>query len=77
MVTWNASSPLITEEDVVCLLDAQRGGWMADRVGWVTIKHRGIAWRVHYRRGELVDVGWWDTPSRAPAAASRWTGRFS
>jgi hypothetical protein len=62
--------PLLTEEDVLSLLDARHGGWASDREGWVTLEHQGIAWRVHYRRGELVEVGWWDTPARpAPPAA--------
>lgn len=49
--------PLLTEEDAIFLLDAKYGGrWRRDREGWVTLERRGIAWRVHYRRGKLLEV---------------------
>ena len=50
---------LLNEEEVLSLLDAERGGWRGDREGWVTIEHDGLEWRVHYRRGRLLEVGWW------------------
>jgi hypothetical protein len=62
-----ATPPLLTEEDVLSLLDDQHDGWKVDREGWVTLERGGIAWRVHYRRGELLEVGWWGTLGRAPA----------
>lgn len=46
---------LLTRQDVLCLLDSQHSVWKGDREGWVTLQHRGIPWRVHYRRGELLD----------------------
>jgi hypothetical protein len=61
-----AVPPLVTEEDVVALLDAKHDRWKGDREGWVTLEHCGISWRVHYRRGELLEVGWW-APSRPPS----------
>jgi hypothetical protein len=51
--------PLLTEEEVLSLLDGRHVRWRGDREGWVSLKHCGIAWRVHYRRGELLEVGWW------------------
>jgi hypothetical protein len=62
-----AAPLLLTEEDVYSLLDARRDAWRDDRAGWVTLEHCGIAWRVHYRRGEVLEVGWWGTLGRAPA----------
>ena len=63
--------PLLTEEGVLSLLDAKHEGWKADREGWVTLEHRGIAWRAHYRRGRLLEVGWWVTLDRAAPARGR------
>jgi hypothetical protein len=54
----------MTEEEVLSVLDVEHEGWKGDREGWVTVE-RGIAWRVHYRRGELLEIGWWDTLGRA------------
>jgi hypothetical protein len=53
--------PFLTEEEVLSLLDAKLDGWRRDREGWVTVERDGMAWRIHYRRGELLEVGWWDT----------------
>lgn len=63
--------PLLTEVAVLSLLDAQHDGWKSDREGWATLEGRGIAWRAHYRRGRLLEVGWWTTPDRAPTLARR------
>lgn len=54
-----AAPPVLTEEDVLCLLDVRQERWKGDREGWVTLEHGGIAWRVHYRHGEILEVGWW------------------
>ena len=62
---------LLTEEELLSLLDVERRGWERDREGWVTVEHGGIAWRVHYRRGRLLEVGWWGPLERGPA----WLGR--
>jgi hypothetical protein len=73
-----AVPPLLSEEDVLSLLDPEHRGWRSDREGWVTVNRCGVAWRVHYRRGELLEVGWWGTLGRVPAwqgrgrAAARW-----
>lgn len=64
-------APLLTEEDVLSLLDSKHEGWKGDREGWVTLECRDIAWRAHYRRGRVLEVGWWGTLPRAPA----WGGR--
>jgi hypothetical protein len=49
----------LSEEVVLSLLDASHDRWKNDREGWVTLEHDGISWRVHYRHGELLEVGWW------------------
>ena len=59
------SAPLLSEEEVLVLLDAQHDGWRGDREGWVTLECRAIMWRIHYRRGELLEVGWWGTLEHA------------
>ena len=61
----NASGVLMTEEEVLSVLDVEHAGWKGDREGWVTVERGAIAWRVHYRRGELLEIGWWGT-ARAP-----------
>lgn len=70
-------SQLLTEEAVLPLLDAQHDGWKGDREGWVTLETGGIAWRAHYCRGRLLEVGWWGTLDRAPALARGRTSRPS
>ena len=68
-----ATPQLLTEEVVLSLLDAKHGGWKGHREGWVTVEHCGVAWRVHYRRGELLEVGWW-APARLDV---HWARRVS
>lgn len=53
------SGPLLGEEEVLALLDTEHTGWKSDREGWVTLELRGVTWRVHYRRGRLLEIGWW------------------
>jgi hypothetical protein len=53
--------PLLTEEELLSLLDAKLGGWKRDREGWVTVERDGMAWRIHYRHGEILEIGWWGT----------------
>jgi hypothetical protein len=67
--------PLVTDEEVLSMLDARHDGWTRDREGWVTLERDGIAWRVHYRRGQLVEMGWWGTLAQPPAR--RRGGRFA
>ena len=56
------ASRLLDDEEVIALLDAKHPGWKRDCEGWVTLERAGIMWRVHYYRGELVEVGWWGDP---------------
>ena len=53
--------PLLTEEEALSLLDAKISGWKRDRDPTVTVERDGMAWRIHYRRGKLLEVGWWGT----------------
>jgi hypothetical protein len=55
------NAPLLTQEQVLSLLDSHNDRWKADREAWVTLECHGIAWRVHYQRGKLLEVGWWAT----------------
>lgn len=60
-------APLLTQEQVLPLLESHNDRWEADREAWITLEHRGIAWRVHYRRGKILEVGWWGTLEQTPA----------
>lgn len=62
---------LSSEDYLLALLDARHPGWKNDREGWVTLKRWGVAWRVHYRRSELLEVGWWGSLDHAQGAGSR------
>lgn len=65
------SELLLTVEETLALLDAQHNGWKRDREGWVTLERCGIMWRVHYRRGELLEAGWWEMLEGAGGARRR------
>lgn len=60
-----------SEEYLLALLDARHPGWKSDSEGWVTLERCGVAWRVHYRHGELLEVGWWGTLEHAQRARHR------
>lgn len=62
---------LSSEEYLLALLDARHPGWKNDREGWVTLEWWDVAWRVHYRRGELLEVGWWGALDHVQGAESR------
>ena len=67
------SELLFSGEDCLALLDGERSGWRRDREGWVTLERSGIKWRVHYRRGELLEIGWWGMPEGAGSVRRRET----
>lgn len=65
----NAQLPPLTEKDALSLLDAKfEGRWRRDREGWVTVERRGVAWRVHYRRGTVLEV--WNSEAEARSNAT-------
>jgi hypothetical protein len=65
------TSQILTGEQVRAVLDARHDGWKRDREGWVKLELSGVMWRVHYRRGELIEVAWWEAFEHAQCAHHR------
>lgn len=58
-----------SEDNLLVLLAARHPRWKDDREGWVSLEQCGVAWRVHYRHGELLEVGWWGALAHTQSSA--------